>query len=235
VVRSVTALLLTLAGSTPAAARSVVLHPVRDNTLYESSSGQLSNGAGPHLFSGRTGRFGVRRALIAFELTDSIPSNAFVDSVQVVLHLNQTVTPPAATGLHRVSRQWGEGTSLGSGGGGVATPGDATWLHTSFATDFWDTPGGDFLPQASATHVVADLGFHTWQSNGELVADVQFWVQHPAANFGWLVLGNEAEPSAKRFDSRESLDPDKRPRLVVHFTPVPVAPIAWGAVKTLYR
>jgi hypothetical protein len=221
-------------GPWPAEARTVVLAPVRDNTLYQSTNGSLSNGAGGDLFSGRTGRFGVRRGLIAFSLTDSIPANAFIDSVQVILYLNKTVTPPATTGLHRVLREWGEGTSVGGGGGGSATAGDATWLHTFFSTDTWTTPGGDFASQPSATRLVDVFGPHTWQSEG-LRADVQAWLQDPAANFGWLVLGNEATPSAKRFSSRESAFPAQRPRLVVHFTLVAVESIGWSTIKGLYR
>lgn len=237
-VRSVSALVVlgvAFFAGTPARARTVILHAVRDNTLYVSGSGQLSNGAGRDMFVGLTGRFGMRRALVAFDLTDSIPANVFVDSVQLVLRLNKTVTPPSAIGLHRVQRAWGEGTSIGSGGGGLATAGDATWLHTSFPSSFWDTPGGDFLPQPSATHTVDNVGFHTWESGGELVADVQYWLQHPDANFGWLLLGNESTASAKRFDTHEATDPAVRPQLVVHFTPTPVTPIAWGGIKSLYR
>ena len=45
-------------------------------------------------------------------------------------------------------------------------------------------------------------------------ADVQSWLDDPASNFGWLVLGDESEiPTAKRFDTRESASP---PVLTIH-------------------
>jgi len=124
---------------------------------------------------------------------------------------------------------------MGSGGGGLAANGDATWLHASYPSIFWNSPGGDFVPQPSATRTVGTLGFHTWQTSIALVADVQHWLQNPNANFGWLMLGEESSPSAKRFDTREATDPALRPRLIVHFTTTPVAPMAWGAIKSLYR
>jgi hypothetical protein len=52
-----------------------------------------------------------------------------------------------------------------------------------------------------------------------MVADVQSWLNNPAANFGWLVLGDESEiGTAKRFDTRESASP---PVLTIQFRPAP--------------
>ena len=49
-----------------------------------------------------------------------------------------------------------------------------------------------------------------------MVADVQSWLDNPASNFGWLVLGDEtAIATAKRFDTRESASP---PMLTIEFT-----------------
>ena len=36
-----------------------------------------------------------------------------------------------------------------------------------------------------------------------MVADVQSWLDNPATNFGWLVLGDESDIlTAKRFDTQ---------------------------------
>ena len=52
-----------------------------------------------------------------------------------------------------------------------------------------------------------------------MVADVQAWLDNPASNFGWLVLGDEtAIATAKRFDTRESASP---PMLTIEFIPGP--------------
>ena len=49
-----------------------------------------------------------------------------------------------------------------------------------------------------------------------MVADVQSWLDNPANNFGWLVLGDEsAVLTAKRFDTRESAIP---PVLTIQYT-----------------
>jgi hypothetical protein len=97
--------------------------------------------------------------------------------------------------------------------------GDATWLHTFFDTTFWSNPGADFLGTVSATQSVSDTGFYTWGSTSQMVADVQDWLDNPATNFGWLVLGDESGPAtAKRFDSRQNPVEANRPVLTVAYS-----------------
>ena len=51
------------------------------------------------------------------------------------------------------------------------------------------------------------------------MADVQRWLDDPATNFGWLLLGDESEnQTTKRFDSKENPDQEDRPILTVEFT-----------------
>jgi len=51
-----------------------------------------------------------------------------------------------------------------------------------------------------------------------MVADVQLWLNTPANNFGWLVLGNESgSQTAKKFDTRENSNPANRPVLTVFY------------------
>ena len=60
----------------------------------------------------------------------------------------------------------------------------------------------------------------------------------PASNFGFLLRGDEVfDGSAKRFATKEYPVGDKRPTLVVEYTPpgVPAEAATWGAVKSLYR
>jgi hypothetical protein len=50
-----------------------------------------------------------------------------------------------------------------------------------------------------------------------MVVDVQSWLDNPAYNFGWLVLGDESTiATSKRFDTRESTSP---PVLTIEYTP----------------
>jgi hypothetical protein len=96
---------------------------------------------------------------------------------------------------------------MGEGDGAPATPNDATWRHRFFDTVFWTTQGGDFSATVSASQSVGGVGQYTW-SSPQMIADVQSWVNNPASNFGWLVLGDESTiATAKRFDTRESASP----------------------------
>ena len=81
---------------------------------------------------------------------------------------------------------------------------------------------GDFAALDSSSVDVAGTGFYTWPSTATLVADAQSFLDDPSGNFGWLILGNEAEPSsAKRFATREATDPSVRPLLTIEFIVVP--------------
>ena len=209
-------------------ADSVVLSPSRDNTIYQSSTGALSNGVGIQIFAGKNAFGQIRRALIRFDVAGSIPAGSTITDVKVTLNLSQSVSSDLPVALHRAMRDWGEGTSDAGdpgGGGAPSTPGDATWLHTFFDTQTWSGPGGvpgsDYANAPSATAIVGgSFGLYTWNSTAALVADVQGWLNAPSGNFGWFVIGDEtANATAKRFDSRENTTVENRPRLQVTFTP----------------
>jgi hypothetical protein len=52
--------------------------------------------------------------------------------------------------------------------------------------------------------------------------DVQSWLDAPAFNYGWMLVGDESEgQTAKRFDSRQRVVASARPRLTIHYTPAP--------------
>ncbi len=209
----------------------VTLTPVKDNSLFQISTGSLSNGSGQYLFAGRTAQSSDasrRRALVSFDIAGSIPAGSTITSVSVTLNMSRTAGGSSGVALHRVFADWGEGASNASGEEGTgagAAPGDATWLHTFFDTDTWVTPGGDFEPTFSERIIVAGLGSYTWPSTALLIADVQAWLDQPTDNFGWIVIGSElATLTAKRFDSREHPDPSRRPVLTIQFTPPAMDP-----------
>ena len=197
----------------------VDLTPSKDNTLYQSSTGSLSNGAGSHFFAGKTNSGAIRRAVIAFDLS-VIPSNAVIEDVSLTLNMSQTSTGSQPVKLHKLLADWGEGTSNATGneGAGAApTPNDATWIHTFFNSQLWTSAGGDFVGSESAALSVGADGLYTWQSS-QMIADVQGWVNNPATNFGWILLGNEEDNrTAKRFDSREHPSAANRPKLTVTY------------------
>ena len=219
-------ILVALLGGTPslAIADIININPSKDNTLYEfvPADGDRSNALGFHFFTGETGMSELRRGVLAFDIAGNIPAGSTI--LGVTLSLNMSMTPsgtPRTTELHKLLADWGEGTSQASGGegeGAPATTNDATWRHRFFDTIFWTTEGGDFSATVSASQSVGVVGMYTWSSS-QMVADVQSWLNDPAINFGWLVLGDESEiATAKRFDTRESASP---PVLTIQFRPAP--------------
>ena len=217
-------------------AEVLLLEPQKDNTLYEDAEGDFSNGAGQYLFMGRTGGdngldYLLRRALLQFDLS-AIPPGSEISAVELQLTIDKV--PLGATGgistVHRLLSDWGEGSSNAPGpegqGTGAAT-GDATWIHTFFSADTWDAAGGDFIATASqSANFSSSPQALDFLSSAQLVADVASWVNDPATNFGWIVLGDEpADQNARRFLSREHADSQNRPRLMVEYTPIATAPV----------
>jgi spore coat protein A len=229
------ATLLLLAGL--AHADTVSLSAIQDNTLFEPITkdglADRSNGAGTAMFTGKVkdalnsvGQVAVRRAVLAFDIAGNIPPGSTINSVQLNLRCTKVkVSTSFGASLHRLSSDWGEGASntgnSQKGRGDTPATGDATWRHTFFATQFWTTQGGDYVPAASATTGVGDTGPYTWGSTAGLVADVQGWLDNPSQNFGWILIGDEGQiQSAKQFATRESTESGGayRPELIVGFT-----------------
>ncbi|MCA9298932.1 MAG: DNRLRE domain-containing protein, partial [Phycisphaerales bacterium] len=216
-----TTMLTMVAIASIATADTITVGTTKDNTLYDDSFGLLnSNGAGTWMFCGSSGS-GLRRGLMQFDLS-AIPAGSTIDAVTLTLRMDRTIAGPAACSVHPVLQDWGEGTSDASGqegGGASATPGDVTWTHTFFPGNFWTTPGGDYTAAASATTTVGGNGSYDWTSPA-MAADVQGWLDAPATNFGWVLIGDEVTlPSAKRFATRENPVASARPALRIDFTP----------------
>jgi hypothetical protein len=207
--------------ATPAPAiQTVTLTPVRDNTLFESGTGGLSNGAGVHVFAGTTQSGARRRALVAFDVAGQIPPGSRITRATLTMRLSKTISGALPATLHRVTTNWGEGSSnagaFSDGGGTTAANGDATWLHTFRPNSRWSTAGGDFEAAADAN---TSVGFEpgVWES-AAMLARVQQWLDQPDTNFGWIVIGDESrDGTAKRFDSREIEPATLRPSLTIEF------------------
>jgi hypothetical protein len=201
-------------------ADQIVLAPDRDNTLY-SEDGTLSNGAGQGTFSGQTRRSGARRALLRFDIS-ALPSGSQNVSGSLELTCTRSISQAIPCTLHRVTADWGEAASDAGepgGSGAPAEPGDATWTHRFFDSTIWTTPGGDFFATPTSTTNIAGPDLYVF---ADLAADIEFWQVNPDQNFGWIIIGDESQPtSAKRFGSRENLDPLVRPKLTIVFDPPP--------------
>ncbi len=220
---AVTAVASLLSAAALARAASVGIGASRDNTLFESETGHLSNGAGPHLFVGTTGTGNTRRGVVAFDVASSVPRYSLVRAGTLTLAGSRTSSSGTVIDVHRLTAGWGEGTSNAGSPGGLgapATAGDATWVHRRFDTEPWDAHGGDFVNDASTSAPIVGLGSDSWPTTAAVVADVQDWLDQPATNFGWLLkAANESQAgNAKRFDTREIEAPANRPSLTIDFT-----------------
>ncbi len=232
---------LVLLGERRAGADTVLLNPIKDNTLYQDDFGQLSNGQGQHFFAGRVANGLIRRGLISFDIAGNIPAGSTIHSAILTLHMSRTLTGvEIEVDLRQVLTGWGEGASVALGNEGMgapAEPGDATWLHTFYDADFWAQPGGEFATAVSGSAAVSEVGFYSFDStfNPAMVADVQQWLDQPDSNHGWGVFAaDEFLPiSAKRFDTRENADPTFQPLLTVDYTTSCQQTIWDGKIKGL--
>lgn len=194
-----------------------------DATLYEALAGNISNGGGMGVFVGLNGAGQIRRALLRFNVAALVPAGARVLSATLNLNVAQsTVAANLPVTGHRVLQAWNEGTVVAAGnggGGGTAAVGDSTWLHTSYATAFWTTPGGDFAPVPSLTMSMPPFGVCSSDLSQATATDVQSWLDNPAQNFGWLLKMDELLAStAHRIDSKESAG--IKPTLTVVYLPM---------------
>lgn len=215
-------ILLTLISATTLPGQTTeILQATKDNTIHSENNN--SNALGD-LFAGRTGVSNggnLRRALIRFSLA-LVPTNATITSVTLTLTKNKGGS--GNTSLHKLTSDWGEGTSFSGGGGpgndggggALPTTGDATWNHTFYNTQNWGSSGGDFIGTASASTSVTANGQYNWSTPG-MVSDVQNWLNNSTTNDGWIIRGDEStNGTASRFNSRE--DASGFPVLLVEYT-----------------
>jgi glucose/arabinose dehydrogenase len=176
------------------------------------NSGSPNNNAGSTSWfdAGTDGTGGIRRGLFRFDLS-SIPAGATITSAMVQL----TVVKVPSSGpvnstfdLFRLLESWNEGTKGGNSGADAST-GEATWNARILGTADWTVPGAksDAFATASASTAVSSAfnEKYSWSGPG-VVEDVQFWLDNPSQNFGWL-LTSQAESSnrsVRGFASRES-------------------------------
>jgi hypothetical protein len=216
-------------------ADSAVLIAVADTTLVEASPDNNLGGA-LIVNAGTTQNFTRNHGLFRFDLTSQIPRGSIVSNVDFVVEVTgepKDGFTPSPFGLHRVLKPWGEGGKsspdpIHPGQGAPATTGEATWNDRfAFTTNTWTIPGGaatnDYVADLSAETIVYGIGDspYTFFSTPALVADAQAWVDDPASNFGWMVVGKSEDINftARRFASREATGFE--PYLMVEYTPPP--------------
>lgn len=168
-----------------------------DATLFGS---QDSIAAGKEQFMVGSTTNGIRRSLLQFPIS-SFPSDARVECVEVRLSVVDKDTHDGV-GFHQHSLQMYRLTSdwttaatasniLNGINGGTAKKGDATWRYSSYPTQEWRTPGGDYdtsikLVTSSASEGMLDhqQGFEWFGKSAEMASLVEEWIQGSRQNFG---------------------------------------------------
>ena len=228
--------LLAGAGTTSAQQMTAEFFPDKDATLIEEPLGNAS-GSSTAIFIGTVGGFGSnseRRALISFDIGgSSIPSDATITDATLTLFLERGGGAASTITLHRLLVDWGEGPStMGRGQGELAVTGDSTWDDRFYMESAWTASGAeadtDYVASASADQSVSALAASVDVIWSDLATDVEFWLDNPESNFGWIMIGSTKGGSAKRFSSREAIA-DQRPLLSVTYE-VPEPAAVWAGL-----
>jgi len=204
-----------------ASADTSLLEPFPDNNAGTAA-----------LFAGGIGNDLPRsRALMEFS-TEDIPAGAVLTSATLNLSVYELLDDGTAHtstfDLHRMLRAWFEGNKGTYVDtfyyGDTADIGETTWNAMSFPNNLWNAPGGaaatDYSTAISSQVVISGFGTYSFTN---LLADVQYWLAHPAENHGWILISEQESIlwSALRFSSREDSNPTNAPTLVLEYIPVP--------------
>jgi hypothetical protein len=168
----------------------------------------LASGATGALTGGKKSR-----AVMKFDVAANVPAGAVIS--RAVLRLTVVKTPgsggaPSTFATYRLLQPWGEGTNALSATGLPANNGDATWNHRFYPSVTWADPGGaagvDYAATRSSSADIAGLGIYAFESTADAVADVQQWLNNPAANNGWILIcdSEDVVETARRFGAREN-------------------------------
>ena len=150
----------------------------------------------------------VKRGLIEFNVAAAVPAGATVTGVTLQLTVGQvagsaggSVTnfgPVQTMSLYDETQAWGQPSNTvgassfgGHGHGAAAQTGDATWNTAFWSSTLWNVaPGGNWtatsVDLADALVPGTTSYVASWSSTA-LDAEVQNWLDNPAANNGLLV------------------------------------------------
>ncbi len=216
-----------------ARADRVRINPIADATLIQVAP-DANLGAANFFNAGTAGNGNRNRGLMQFSLAEVIPPGSVIINAYLTLDIVRQPTMDMISttfDLRRVLVSWGEGDKVpieeaSPGLGAPGTDGDSTWTHRSVGGPAWTTPGGhigiDFSSTVSSQTTVYGIGdLVEFESTPNIVADIQYWLDNPEANFGWVLLPEDERhrKSARSFASRE--DGSGGPILEIEFAPVP--------------
>jgi hypothetical protein len=217
---------------------STTLTPSADATLFEVNPDNSAGGDG-FFISGTTQNRTRNRALLQFDISSAVPAGSQITAVGLQLEVTRVPGDgfePSLFGLHLALRPWGEGETIVTdnfgGLGAPAAPGDATWNNRFHDTQPWGAPGGasgiDFKPDFSGSIFIFGTDVYNFEGTPDMISDVQYWLDHPEANFGWMLISTSEDLpfTARRFASSE--DPNGGgPVLFIDYEPIP-EPATWA-------
>jgi len=157
-----------------------------------------------------------RRSLMRWDLS-ALPVDATITSATVELYrYGGSAEDAMQIALHRLTRDWAEGTGYDFWPSPSYVPDGATWTLASPGTA-WATPGGDFN-----VTVVDQITLPTGMGNGwvslDATAAVRAWVEGGMPNYGLLIRPLNGDYTYHYYYSRNHDTPNQRPRLVVTYT-----------------
>jgi hypothetical protein len=194
-----------------AVAEVVTLTPSKDRTLYENPAEARSDVVELPLHVGLSEAGFARRSVLAFDLVGQVPPGSQIQSAALTLHASRTRRGVQAVYLSTLRSSWAEGPAPGEN--------DDSWTNRSPSGPAWVHPGGDYESPIVTACEITDVGCYTWGPTARMTQTVQQWVNNPASNFGWILIGVDSLGAvAKQFDSRENPDPQTWPTLTIHFT-----------------
>ena len=181
----------------PGSGKDAMLSAFYDTRNYGEHRLRVSSAAGS-----------LRNSLVQFDVLD-IPAGVRVLSAQLQLYHTATTTADADAGVsvHRVTRDWVEGTQSGGG-----TADGATW-DTWDGSNVWTTAGGDYesAAVASSSITAATADWESW----DITALAQGWLDGTFANSGLLLKGS-GDVNVD-FASKEDADPALHPKLTITY------------------
>ncbi len=145
-----------------------------------------------------------KKALLRFDLSGHIPTNALVTAATLeLLTFQKSIPAPTNVGLYALLRHWSED--------------ETTWLSP------WQDAGcGAPYDREDEYAAIATLSYSNqwvvWESD-ELKSLVQSWVSEPSSNHGVVLIGLSNPPRQEwtLFSSQYGDDKSKRPKLTVSF------------------
>ena len=146
-----------------------------------------------------------QRPVLRFPL-DKIPANATIQLARLELRQWNANVPGEIT-VHRLTRDWVEGTR---NGGGIAD--GATW-ETHDGASSWSQPGGEYDPTVYSARYVTSGGVGGWDQ-WDITDLVQEWVSGTIPNYGLLLLGDGTVSNVK-WASRDTNNPPDAPKLTI--------------------